>query len=55
MVWPKLNGAGEGGARRYQNPGRGGQSGRGGGARYLNPEIKETRRKCFGNNFFLDG
>ena len=25
----------------------------GGGARYPNPEIKETRRKCFGNNFFL--
>jgi hypothetical protein len=26
-----------------------------GGARYQNPVIKETRRKSFGNNFFLDG
>ena len=25
------------------------------GARYQNPEIKETPKKSFDNNFFLDG
>ena len=53
VLWCGPNEMGQGrGARRYPNPGRG--SGQG-GARYQNPVIKETRRKSFGNNFFLDG